>query len=271
VSVVQPPERAATGQGLRFGEVAELYERRRPGYPGELFADVLSAAGPPFTVLEVGAGTGKATRQLIAAGATVTAVEPDASMAAVMRREGAGTEGLPDPVVAEGTFEALAEQGALGSDFGVVTAAQAWHWVDQRRGPELARRLLRPGGVLAVFWNTPVDCVHYDALIDVYRRRAPHMAPGMATAEWDAEMERRRAALAETEGFGAPEVRNYDWTGHYSPEALAELVRTYSGHRLLEPSVLDQLTEEVAAMVEEAGGEVALDYRVVLLMVRRRD
>ncbi len=222
-------------------------------------------------MLEVGAGTGKATRQLLAAGASVTAIEPDPSMAAVLRREGAGPGGGAPPVVVEGTFEALAGQGALEPGFGAVIAAQAWHWVDQRRGPELARRLLRPGGVLAVCWNTPVDCEHYDALIDVYRRRAPHMAPGMATAEWDAEMERRRVALTGVEGFGPPDVRAYPWTGRYDPEALAELVRTYSGHRLLEPSVLDQLTEDVAAMVSAAGGVVELDYQAVLLMVRRTD
>jgi SAM-dependent methyltransferase len=268
MSVVQPPERAATGQGLRFGEVAELYERRRPGYPDQLFADVLDAAGPPATVLEVGAGTGKATRQFVAAGATVTAVEPDPAMADLLRR---GVDTARVPAVLEGTFEALAESGAISPGFGAVAAAQAWHWVDQRRGPALARGVLRSRGVLAVFWNNPVDGPHYEALIDVYRRCAPHMAPGMATSEWTAEMERRREALVEAEGFDPPEVRDYPFTGHYEPEALAELVRTYSGHRLLEPSVLDQLSDEVAAMVADEGGSVELGYRAVLLVARRSD
>jgi SAM-dependent methyltransferase len=269
MSVVQPPERAATGQGLRFGEVAELYERRRPGYPDQLFADVLSAAGPPPTVLDVGAGTGKATRQFVAAGATVTAIEPDPAMAEVLRRT---VDPVTVPEVLDGTFEALAETGAIStSEFGVVAAAQAWHWVDQQRGPALARALLRPHGVLAVFWNNPVDCPHYEDLTEVYRRCSPHMAPGMAVAEWDAEMARRREALAGADGFDPPEVRAYPWTGQYNPEALAELVRTYSGHRLLEQSVLDQLTDEVATMVADAGGTVTLEYRAVLMMVRRSD
>lgn len=268
MSVVQPPRAAATGQGLRFGEIAELYERRRPGYPDQLFTDVLAAAGPPPTVLEVGAGTGKATRQLTAAGATVTAVEPDPAMATVLR---ATVDQVAVPVVLEGTFEALAETGTIAADFGAVVAAQAWHWVDQRRGPRLARTLLRPHGLLAVFWNNPVDCPHYDALVDVYRRCAPHMAPGMATAEWNAEMEQRRQALAEADGFDPPMVTEYPWTGHYDPDGLAELVRTYSGHRLLEPSVLDHLTGEVAAMVADVGGTVELEYKAVLLTVRRSD
>jgi SAM-dependent methyltransferase len=272
VSTVQPEEARHTGQGLRFGEVAELYERRRPGYPAQLFADVLGMVEPPHTVLEVGAGTGKATKLFAAAGATVTAVEPDPAMAEVLR-DGHGD--LPGLTVVDGTLESVAggspPASPHGTGFAVVAAAQAWHWVDQRHGPVLARRLLRPGGVLAVFWNTPRDGAGYEELTDVYRRVAPEMAPAMATTEWSAEMQRRREALIEAEGFTEPETRRYDWAEAYTPDALSELVQTYSGHRLLDPGLLAELTAEVADMVRSLGGRVELGYRTVLFTVRRRD
>lgn len=274
MSSVQPPEAARAGQGLRFGEVAELYERRRPGYPPALFADVLAMVDPPRTVFEVGAGTGKATRQLLRAGAPVTAIEPDPEMAAVLRRE-LLDEG--DLRVLHGTLEGVAggpdrPVPPEGVGFAVVAAAQSWHWVDQARGPALARALLRPGGVLAAFWNTPVDGPDYARLVDVYRHQGlDAMADGMATGSWAAEMDQRRAVLGGAEGFSEPEVRRYRWAARYDPDGLAELVRTYSGHRLLDPPVLEALTAAVAAMVRAAGGTVELGYEAVLLTVRRVD
>ncbi len=262
------PEGAGLAQGLRFGEVAELYERRRPGYPDALIADVLGSVGPPRTVLEVGAGTGKATRLLAAAGARVTAVEPDPAMAAHLRAN------LPAGVTVEdGTLDAVAArrpEAPGGGGFALVVAAQAWHWVDQQAGPRLAHGLLRPGGVLAVFWNTPLDGPDYEAMTDVYRTHAPDMAEGMATAAWAAEMAARLASLQAAEGFEPPETRTYDWEATYDPEALSELVQTYSGHRLLDPPHLAALSSAVGDMVAARGATVTLGYRTVCYLMRRR-
>jgi SAM-dependent methyltransferase len=71
------------GRALSFGVVAEAYERFRPAYPVELFDMMMAYAGQPVrTALEIGAGTGKATRLFAQRGVTVTAVEPDGAMLA---------------------------------------------------------------------------------------------------------------------------------------------------------------------------------------------
>jgi hypothetical protein len=69
-----------------FGEVADDYDRIRPGYPGSLVDEVLAAAGPG-PVLEVGAGTGKATVAFAARGVSLTCIEPDPRMAELLRRK----------------------------------------------------------------------------------------------------------------------------------------------------------------------------------------
>jgi SAM-dependent methyltransferase len=133
-------------RGLRFGSVAEEYERYRPGYPKELVPLVVAAAdGPVERAIEVGAGTGKATRVVAGAGIAVTAVEPDPAMLAVLRRECAG---LPVTAV-QATFEAL-DPGDLGT-FDLLYAAAAWHWTDPQQRWTRAAALLRPGGAVAVF------------------------------------------------------------------------------------------------------------------------
>lgn len=134
---------ASAGRALSFGAVAELYERYRPDYPGAVADAVLAHPRRPVRrALELGAGTGKATRLFAGRGIAVTAVEPDPDMAGVLRRT---TTGLPVEVVAS-RFEDCSPRGT----FDLVYAAAAWHWMDPATRVRRAAGLLAPGGVLAL-------------------------------------------------------------------------------------------------------------------------
>lgn len=133
-----------TGRGLSFGSVADEYERYRTGYPDELVDVVRQYAGGPLrTALEIGAGTGKATRLFASAGVEVTALEPDPEMGQVLTRT---TRGMPVSWVGA-TFEQL----ETDRRFDLVYAAAAWHWTDPATRWQRAVELLVPGGVLALF------------------------------------------------------------------------------------------------------------------------
>src|SRR3954469_6634756 len=128
---------------LSFGSVADVYERARPLYaPGAL--EWLQARRRLRRVLDVGAGTGKLSRQLGALGTDVVAVEPDEAMRAVFARV------LPEIELLAGSAEELP---LPDESVDVATAAQAFHWFDLERAlPEL-HRVIRPGGGIAVVWN----------------------------------------------------------------------------------------------------------------------
>ncbi|MER6977633.1 class I SAM-dependent methyltransferase [Streptomyces carpinensis] len=130
-----------SGRALSFGVVAEAYERFRPGYPVELFDMVMAYAGHPVrTALEIGAGTGKATRLFAQRGITVTATEPDGSMLAELRKH------VPPSVR---TVRSALEDLRPGERYGLVYAAAALHWTNpEGRWPRVAA-LLEPGGVFA--------------------------------------------------------------------------------------------------------------------------
>ncbi|MFI6824124.1 class I SAM-dependent methyltransferase [Micromonospora sp. NPDC050187] len=132
-----------SGRALSFGVVAEAYERFRPGYPPTLFDMVMAYARQPVrTALEIGAGTGKATRLFAQGGVAVTATEPDAAMLAELRRH------VPAEVeIRQAAFEDLRP----GERYGLVYAAAALHWTNpEGRWPRMAG-LLEPGGVFASF------------------------------------------------------------------------------------------------------------------------
>jgi trans-aconitate methyltransferase len=132
-----------TPRGLLFGTAAESYERFRLGYPDEVVDRTLAYAGRPVpSAVEVGAGTGKATRAFVSRGVAVEALETDPYMFAVLQRE---TAGMPvTPVLS--TFEAYD-----GPPTGLVYAAAAWHWTDPATRWTRAAALLDHGGVLAMF------------------------------------------------------------------------------------------------------------------------
>lgn len=241
-----------------FGTVAELYERRRPGYPAELFDDLLALAPGARRVLEAGAGTGRATVELARRGLEVTAAEPDPAMAEVAARATAGL----DVTLWPGRFEDW--DGPPGA-FDVVASAQAWHWVDFERGMEVARRVLVPGGLLAAWWNRngrwegPLR----RAVDDAYRAHAPELGR-------DFDETPLFAAGAKLEGFSPLEVRSYDWAEEYDARTFVEYLQTHSDHLLLEPERLATLCAAVAEAIERVGGgRLEYPHRTLMLTARR--
>jgi SAM-dependent methyltransferase len=132
-----------SGRAVSFGAVAQTYERFRPGYPGEVFDLVMAYADRPIrTALEIGAGTGKATRLFARPGIAVTATDPDEDMLTELRRH------VPAAVT---TRRSAFEDLQTGKSFDLVYAAAALHWTrPDGRWPRMAA-LLEPGGVFASF------------------------------------------------------------------------------------------------------------------------
>jgi SAM-dependent methyltransferase len=150
-----------------FGSQAAAYAEYRPDYPAALFdwglTDIRGAADA--RVLDLGAGTGKLTQGLVAAGADVVAVEPDAAMLAQL------TTLLPDVEAHQGSAEDIP---LTESSVNAVFVGQAMHWFDLDRAFREFRRVLRPGGYVVAAWNTYDDRVPWVAgfvrLVDFVRR-----------------------------------------------------------------------------------------------------
>ncbi len=191
-------------------EVAVVYDRGRPGYPAEAVEFALAPLRdrPDLRALDVGAGTGKLTSALCAAGVATVAVEPAPGMLKVLKHRVSRAQ------VLAGRAEDLPLPDA---SVDLVTVGQAFHWFDLDRAlPELAR-VLRPGGRLALFYNSRDDSVPWvRALADLVGDHADHAG---------AHRSDRGAVLGP---FEPDELGSFRYEQELDADGLADLVGSRS-------------------------------------------
>ena len=247
-------------RGAIFDGLAELYDAVRPGYPESLVDEILARAPERACVLEIGCGSGQATRAFARRGLRVTCLEPSPNLA---RRARANLAPWPDVVVEERRFEAwpLREGG-----FDLVIAAQAFHWLDPRIAYTKAGRALRPGGALALFWNRPVwDAGPLrEAIDEAYRLHAPQIAPAHSV-----EIEGVLEGIRSSGLFGPVSQSRHAWIDRRSARDYLRLLGTYSDHAALPAAQREALLRAIGAAIERFGGAIVLPQVALLYLAER--
>lgn len=252
-----------------FNRAADLYQEARPDYPERLFDRLVAVTGLQSgdRILEVGAGSGKATLPLARRGMRVTALEPGPALAAHARKNLAG---YPVEVV-----EARLEDwdGELAT-YAAVVAATSWHWVNPEVRYIAAARALRPGGHLATWAATHVfppggdtffDEIQevYDAIGEGLPAGAPRPAPGQLPDE--------REDIEASGLFEVVTVDHFDWTVAYDAEGYIRLLRTFSGHIAMAPERRERLFTQIRRrLAERPDGRVRRGWGTVLTIAGRR-
>lgn len=134
----------------RFSDRVADYVRYRPDYPPALLDWLHGPMGvrPDARVADIGAGTGISSAMFLRAGHPVVAVEPNGPMRAAALERLGGQSGFS---AVDGRAEAT---GLADASVDLVSAAQAFHWFDQQAIVPEWQRILRPGGLVAVYWNS---------------------------------------------------------------------------------------------------------------------
>jgi SAM-dependent methyltransferase len=229
-------DRAARSRS--FETVAGEYERHRPEYPEEALRWAAGRLGlaPGARVLDVGAGTGKLTRGLVAFGFEAVAVEPGAPMLAQLR------EAVPEAEAHEGPAESIPlRDGSVDAGF----AGQAFHWFDRERAVPELHRVTRPGGGLALLWNwwderDPLQA-ELGALIG-YAGHQPYRDDELPAAPWFREIGRTVVESVQES----------------SPEALVGYLSTASAFLTAEREEREQSLRSVHALASSYGERFSL-------------
>lgn len=274
---------------MLFDPAAEDYEAWRPHYPAALFDDlaVLAGLSPGSRILEIGCGTGIATRDLLARGWVVDAVEPGAQMARVARREAGEAAALHIDVT---TFEDW-EPGAV--PYSLVFSATAIHWVDPKVRWTKSALVLEPGGHLALATNRTVRGGSFDELYEqsagLERRHAPEMleeGPSPELEQFLADLDAAASdigtlwGVADPKGgdaaaggsFEEPVLCTYPWEQTYDRDQAIGLLGTYSPYLALPVERRTALLDGMGGLIAERfGGAVTRRYLSILAVARRSD
>ncbi|MEU8284447.1 class I SAM-dependent methyltransferase [Micromonospora sp. NPDC048905] len=241
-------------QALSFGAAAAEYDRLRPRYPQAAVRWALEGLGDAARVVDLGAGTGILTREVLALGHEVTPVEPDPGMRAQLAVATPGVDSL-----AGGAESVPLPDGAADA----VLVGQAYHWFDRERAHAEIARVLRTDGTFAPIWNIRDDRVEWVAELG----RIAHMGSNadnliesvttFGPAFGDVELGEfsQRTALTVDEVLGMMRTRSYYLTADRSSQEAVER----------------ELRDLLATHPDLAGRDrVELPYRTLVFRARRR-
>jgi ubiquinone/menaquinone biosynthesis C-methylase UbiE len=230
-----------------FELVADVYERARPSYPEDTvawLADQLDLR-PGRTVIDLGAGTGKLTRSLVATGARVLALEPGDEMRAQLTEVVSEAE----PVAAGAESIPLAD-----ASVDAATAAQSFHWFRLDEALPEIHRVLRPGGGLGLVWNER-------DLDDVLQREVTELLQSFTSVGRRRIRDRGWMERIATSGlFGPLEEHTSGFADELAGDALVERIRSISFVAMAGEREREELEARLRDLADAAGGVVRFAY-----------
>jgi SAM-dependent methyltransferase len=250
-----------------FGLDPAAYELGRPGHADEVYDVLRERCGlrPGTKVLEVGPGTGQATRRLLELGGKpLVAIEPDSALADLLR------ERLGDRAEIR---QSTLEDADLEDDFDLAAAASSFHWVDEDVGLTRFRDALRPGGWVALWWTSFGDANRPDPFRDAIEPlmqelpRSPSAVEGGRPFAHDAE--NRIDALGRA-GFDEVAPRRIEWAHTWDTQGIRGLFGSFSPVLSLAPDRREAFLDSIAEIAErDFGGRVAKPLVTALYTARK--
>lgn len=255
-----------------FGGDPGGYDRARPDYPSRIYEILTARCGlrPGTATLEIGPGSGLATRRLLALGADpLIAVEPDERMAAYL------SERLrADGHSVELRIEAFEEAALEEASFDLVVSATAFHWLNQPVALAKVGRLLKSGGWLANFWNVFGDSFGVDTFHEATKHFMQPLGRPAANADgrlpFPLDADARRADLRAVGVFDEIDHEIIPWPARFNPNQVRALYSTFPNISGLPEPRRSEILDALAAVAEnEFGGLVERTFYSSIYIARR--
>ena len=253
------------GLETTFNTVAAQYDRMRPTYVDRLYDDIWNYGcfGKSVRTVEVGIGTGQATRPVLDRGAFVTAVELGEELAAFCKQKFADYPGFS---IVNLPFQ---EYEAADNSIDLVYSASAFHWIEEETGYTKVYNMLRSGGVFARFANHPYRDKGNDALHEAMQALyAEYMPRSKFSGEFSMEDAKARGIIGEKYGFVDIRCMLYKRTRTFTSQQYVDLLGTYSDHIALGEKK-DEFFALIKEQIDRFGGKFTV-YDTIDLELHRK-
>lgn len=251
-----------------FNEIAREYDKYRPDYPEQLFIDILeyTSLNPHDKILEIGCGTGQATKGFVQSGyGHITGIELGEHLADLTREK---FKGSPHVKIIHSPFETWQNEG---TSFDLAISGTAFHFIQpQDYGYRKVFDLLGSQGSIAFFWT-----VHVPTFDDVsnriresYKKYAPQLDDSR-NPSLEQMIEKRSALTLKDALFKGLEVNQYICHHTYTADEYISLLNTNSRHRLVPDDIRLELFREIKEAIEEDGGIFKKPQAVVLFLAKK--
>ncbi len=252
-----------------FNEDPKNYDQWRPTYCKELFDDIIhySKLNENKKAVEVGIGTGQATKPFLITGCDVTAIELGKDLTEFSKEKFKEYKNFS---VLNTSFE---DFECNDNSFDILYSATAFHWIAEDIGYPKAFKLLNTHGTLALFWNKPSmreDDLLHQKLQTIYQKytsfdnKSTEDTAACATARYN-----RISKTIQSYGFRDAEIKLYHQTRVFDSSSYISLLETYSDHRMLDASTKQLLYSEIENAIFEYGNTLTIYDTVELYLARK--
>ena len=264
---------AIKGLGWTFDIVAEQYDMWRPTYVPELFNDIFeySNISSKSCALEIGIGTGQATKPILEKGCNIMAVEIGKNLTELTRHKFKDYSNIS---IVNSSFQSYVCEN---DSFDLVYSASAFHWIDEEEGYCKVHDILKSNGTFARFASHPFYCFEgqeelADRIQYVYFRHYPN--PTGATSpkpigRYTEEDAKRRSDIAKKYGFVDIETKVYYRDLIYRSDEYINRLAIESDKIALESHVRNQFLKDIKDVVDEYGGKITIRDMIDLNLARK--
>lgn len=250
-----------------FDRIASQYDRFRPGYPTQLFDDILriSSLQQGGKILEIGSGTGKATAGFINYNCEVYCIDISHSMNEVLKQK------FKNSINVRSIVSSFEEWDSNGMTFDLIVAAQSFHWIPTEISYLKSESLLKEGGYIALFWNNsdPKKSEFEKELFKVYLKRVPRLiSQKRPFGKYFVDSQTKE--ILESKLFNDVWSKYYSWTEEYSSETYINLLKTYSDHIALSEDLRYDLFSEIRSIFQKFGGIYNKRYLTHLFIAKKK-
>ncbi len=254
------------GLETTFNKVCIEYDKWRPNYPKELYDDIFRKIeiNQYSDVLEIGIGTGQATKPILETGCNLIAIELGDHLAEFSKEKYNKYDRFSVKNMSFEDFE------TTPNSFNLIYSATAFHWIPEEVGYPKVYHMLKSGGIFARFANHPnKDNENHHIHIALEKIYAKYMPGSKDPGEYTEENAKKIADLACKYGFDDVGYKLYHRTRSFSAEEYIRLLGTYSDHIALEERKRLKLFDEIKQTIHDNGGIITVYDTIDLALSRK--